>query len=1081
MDNEKPFRNFSELQNSVDGRQFTTAQGTTSETAPVTGINPATPPIAIQNADVAKNFSELARISGADNAPLRSSTIEEKKDAFTKSFRYGLGKGAVSSAGMVGATTLTGSPVLGFVGGMITNALIGDKAGEMLGGVPPDKIIEPARSWAHAGEILGEGLAFAPAPSMMGRLGGTLTQAQRTAMLAMKEGAPGSFQRTATSLLPGATPLASMINRNLGRAGVALDNILTQAAKSPIESTVLNAGASVGAAYGGFIADTQFQDNKAASFAGQIIGQLPANYVFSPVYQGAVLGLRKVADVFTGEGPMRIIGTKIQNAVIASGDDPVRLAALLREASLVPGLDPAAKTGNVVLSSAKDWVAKNVPEALMTQNAQANKQMEAVWTIVQTLKGTGDPRAVREAAIIASRAYDDAMLRQFDELEKYAIAAARATADRNPMAMQDLGNKLAEAFHKIEKIYSGHNTELWKIASAEANGIFSPAKNSKDAWANVKKAVKLPSERLDSSIEAEMARIISPPRPKGVPGSPEEAFAQSAADFDTLIGNLSKRVPIKDGVYEVKINDVTFKYKVVNGQPEMDVMYLQSVRSKALDIARMEATPTEAKMYYNKIAEGIQKDLEIVDNGTSSLREAKDFTKLMHDRIGRSWVGTALAKNNLGAYKISPELLGEAALAGTDNKTAKILSEMREAAQTLEARKLVGDPEASTQAMESMQVQLMRILTAKAIDPQTQRLDPNRLGKILNENQATLQHFQGVKTSLENALKKGNELGQLEQMMTGVSEGDAARLSFERLLKAQDQSPQAYVKQILTPSSGNLSPMRDLKSLVDFAKSSREAVSAVPGLRKSIWDWAIMQSSKQNVATGKIEIDYRELQSLMFQRIGGIAENPRLIDFMKKEGLLSADDVKRTVKLFTEFNRMMKSAEIGNSALAGSMLETTAGLEKFLARAIGAVAATQGTKPFRDALAPGSQGAQLAIAGGGATAVENAVGKRGLRRFSDIVDKMVTSNEFAAQIMEIEKLPKLLKAERLNTLFLQMARLGMIDTSKQDPEGELMRPNTGLDAPTPQRRAERRAVPERRVTTTGGAGPRAMLQTEILQ
>ena len=167
--------------------------------------------------------------------------------------------------------------------------------------------------------------------------------------------------------------------------------------------------------------------------------------------------------------------------------------------------------------------------------------------------------------------------------------------------------------------------------------------------------------------------------------------------------------------------------------------------------------------------------------------------------------------------------------------------------------------EGAVQVVMEAQDRFLRLAAAEAINPETGKLNPDRLRKFMQKNEILMNRFPTVKADLNTAIKTAREASRLELLAKGQNRNMEDNKAFSKILKADGV---AVAQQALL--SNNMES--EIQKLVSVVKRGTNVPdldrpgAATAGLRSAIYTAAI------NASTGKNrgELDLNQVQSLLF-------------------------------------------------------------------------------------------------------------------------------------------------------------------------------------------------------------------------
>lgn len=291
------------------------------------------------------------------------------------------------------------------------------------------------------------------------------------------------------SVLPGAAPFASA--RPIAEVNRFVRPIVQAARTSPKAFATTEAVAAFGALQGAAISELLFPGNELASFTAEIVGGLanPAGMAIKMARMGGRSATTFVKSL-TPAGRAAKAAEVLQDSLIAAGEDPKAVAALLREANLENiNLSAGQKAESPTLMAFETTIAGKNPSFDTAMRTKAKDNFDGMRKLLGQLEVSGDPQLLKAAGRIRER--------YFQSLLKGRLAAAQAQVERS-----------------LSKV-TGDSAE----ASARANNILEDAladarKLEKAEWEKIPKDLEVPTAGTKQAFDDMVARgYAERPRP----------------------------------------------------------------------------------------------------------------------------------------------------------------------------------------------------------------------------------------------------------------------------------------------------------------------------------------------------------------------------------------------------------------------------------------------------------------------------------------------------------------------------------------------------------------------------------------
>ena len=736
--------------------------------------------------------------------------------------------------------------------------------------------------------------------------------------------------------------------------GNYINKVIDTAARMPGAFSAAEAGALGGAAVAGGTAEAFLPGNRGARFGAEVAGGLlnPTRLI---VGSGKLAwdGARKALEAMSPAARQTQAARILQGLVREAGEDPELLAKLLREPG-ISGLTEtsAQKTGSPALAAMEAKLAQSSEKFGAEVRKRAEDSLNALKTMIVALRGTGDPAALTAAA-------------ELQQVRFRTLMTAR---------LQLAEQEVAEAAAKISQDTPAARSELSAVAHRVIGEALEDARTvERELWGQVSRDLPATAENVVSRFDGIRDELL-----------PEEALPQ-------VIEGFAERV--RDGT-------------TTSGE-------LTRFRSRMLSLAREaqgQGRSNDARIL-GEMAEAALADLDAMFNGPNSgvlrtfgetaenYNAARQFSRELHDTFTRTFAGRAAARGRGGELRIPPELMLSRAL-GTGKQAGELrFSELEEATRFLITK---GRPSPrSVENVETMldaQERLIRLAASEAINPTTGRINPNRLSKILRDNEALFNRFPEAKADLSEAVQSELKLKDLERMTTDASRIVDRQAMFSKLAGFENASD-AVRRAVAT---GNKTPLKDLEAMAKVAK--RGGREAEEGLKAAIWEHAARN------ATTSQGFSWQKLRSALFDPVR--PDQPSLIEFMESKGLMSAEDVKQAEVLLAEADKI------------STALTTRSGLDELLAAPdalFDLLVRVAGARTGSMLSGGGPAGSPLIAAGRGSETFRRLFEKIPQGRVKDILIEAAINPDFAALLLEkpVSERDTLTLARQIHAYLLQ--------------------------------------------------------------
>lgn len=711
--------------------------------------------------------------------------------------------------------------------------------------------------------------------------------------------------------------------------GKLFNRIFETAKRAPVRFGLVEGSMALSAASAAATAEGLFPGNVGARMGAELVGGAvnPAKLVRGAGDYGWNLA-RNAVQSLSPEGRTTASAKLLADVAAKTGED---LDAVWRvyKALGVPGLEnltPAQKTGSMALGALEDHLAEFSGKFDKESKDRAIQGLDVLRGHIALLTRTGDPEALKTAAQVRDIYYRTLIQGRADSAFATAEQAAAKITKDTPETRAALSAEVRDILGASIKDARKAESELYA------------------KWINAEGNTPVKYDNLLKQFTEEYEKVLPEYRPKRVPGE-VEAFLRRVR---------------KGGEPSLVYDPETLSFKDVAGKaPGTTASEMYRLRGELLNEARQMAIAGDhsSARSFNDMAEAILDDLgeSVSPAGKKLYDEARGFTKEFHDVFTRSFVGKTQSVGKYGD-RIAPELTLRRALATGAEAGAVQFADIEKATRFLSSRGLQDD--GAVQVVMEAQDRFLRLAAAEAINPETGKVNPDRLRKFMQKNEILMNRFPTIKADLDSAIKTTREASRLELLAKNQNRNMEDNKAFSKILKADGV---AVAQQALL--SNNME--REIQKLVSVVKRGTNVPdldpgAATAGLRSSIYTAAI------NASTGKNrgELDLNQVKGLLFNPPPG---QRSAIQILQDEGIVSAREVGRVKELFGALESIQRSQRVGTAVEVKADL-TDAAIAA-LTRMLGSTAAGAGAR------AAGSQTPSLVVHGAGARFAEHVFTK----------------------------------------------------------------------------------------------------------
>ena len=667
---------------------------------------------------------------------------------------------------------------------------------ESMEAVPPD-----LRPYAVAGEVFGASLPFIGAP-YLARAGG--------------------------------------IKFSPHLVGRFFNRVIDTAVQYPKSFVAAELSSAIGSAAGGGLAEKAYPGQLGPRIAGEVAGGFftPTRWAITGT-RAAINAVRGISTTFSAASREGRAAGIIQNIVRQAGEDPLQVAARIRQAKeQFPDLDltSAQWADSPALMALEAELVRESAKFGGEAKTSAEAGLGTLRTMIGVLERSGDPSALKQAAQMRSDYFQMILARRMQVAEDRALAAASEIDPTNAASTTAYGRAVDEIMD--EAISAARKTE-------------------RELWRRVGRDREIGPENLLARYESLRSERL-----------PEEPFPSVAAGFINRIKKSLGR--------EVDITE-EFGGKIIGpfGQEVEQIKPITSgellrFRSRSLELAREAASKGEWSnaRIYGELAEATLDDLATLDD--PAIDAARAWSRHLHDTFTRTFAGETQEVGKKGAARIPPEIIMKRALTGGVETGALHFRQLEEASR------LAGTEYVSR--MLHLQEQTIRYVAAKTIDPLSGRVNPGRLARFIRDNDELLERFPEIRAQLDTAETAEMLLRRTVNQTTRARRSIEQGAAFSRVLDGED--PALAVERALTSNQSE----RDFGQLVKLA--SRGGPEAKEGLASSIYSYAYNKSLSRSG-----DFSFTVYRRVFDDQIGLTGKN--LMDLMVSNGIAKPETVKK--------------------------------------------------------------------------------------------------------------------------------------------------------------------------------------------
>lgn len=581
--------------------------------------------------------------------------------------------------------------------------------------------------------------------------------------------------------------------RTSPQAGI-LGNMVGEAGVAPSQFFRAQLPGAIGSAAGAYGAETIDPGSPVSQLVGQVAGGFTGSAIGSGTGALGSAG-RRITEPFatqTEAGAQSAAARALAPILERSGENPETIISRLRQPNLTPELPAGDLAKSPALTGVQEYLMKDNAELANAVAAGRKQAEQGLKTGLQSSFEAGDTGALAKAAAQRQATFASKIDEIASSAEKKAMEAAGPVQPNAPGQRTALNVEARNILEDALKKARATESSLW---GKVPNNITVQPNNTVSAFEKIKGEM-LPEDSLPSLVENVMSRFKGSTEAK-VTQVPTGLMNESGAPIMKTVSEAGKPITVKD---------------------------IQELRSSLLEDARSARANNDFKTArrYNQIADGALEDLSAAAGEPAAI--ARDYSRQLNDRFSRTFAGDVLGVKESGAGRIRPELTLEQAISGSPELAAQKLSELR------------GASGISATQMPDVQQKFMRSVS-DVIDPTTNRINPGKADRFIQNNGAILDQFPDYRKALESARDSQRAFDDITKRMNDASKVAEKSAAFSKVLKS-GENPSDAVAAALRGAY----PMNDIKKLSSLARSSGE--EAVGGLRASVLQHVMDSAAK---------------------------------------------------------------------------------------------------------------------------------------------------------------------------------------------------------------------------------------------
>ena len=704
------------------------------------------------------------------------------------------------------------TPAIGGAVGLGTGLAIGYLSGQQLSSLFPGVEKEQLVPYREGGKTFGSSIAVAPSAFYMPLMTGNRVSRFVSDIGTFARKNPKTFLTAETAGATGAGVAGGVSEAYApGEAGVRAGAEIVGGLFNP-QRTIINVGASV--------KDT----------AKNLISR------FSPAARESIAANRLVT---------------ILNEY---GEDIPKLIQQLEKQALVSGQTAAQKTGSVPLTLLEKSLADGSAKFGVATAERGQQAMKAYSLLIKELENVGDPQALRAAAQIRQKFFDDLLTQRLHLAEVDAASKISKISKDTAASRVEIGEITKKEVFNALKDARAHETDLWKNI-ANSKELVAPS-NTLQAYEQIKSLVT-PEQmkfRFPSEIKATLKRI-------------EETKGTMTA------GELIK----------ARRSFLSYSREAAARDENMNAEFLGRLERAILD------------------------DLDAVQTADSAYNAAREFSRTLNQKFTQTFAQDVTGRTKTGAARVPPEILVSKAFTSGADMTALRLAEVEDAVnffpklyddaakkfgpdspQALRLKPFADDAAQGAVSIRDAQDRMLRLAASEAIDPQTGSLNTKRLAKFVADNEIMLSKFPDLAEDLKDATKAQTAFKSLQDQNSVVAKKIQNQSAFAKLLEYESPS------DAISAAVMSKNPAQNFGRIVRLAE--RGGPDAVAGLKSAVYDYAYMK------AGGDKNFKLGDYYDALFKPVG--QGKPSLATLMTRQGVINFGEARNMGRLLREMDKV---------------------------------------------------------------------------------------------------------------------------------------------------------------------------------
>jgi hypothetical protein len=648
--------------------------------------------------------------------------------------------------------------------------------------------------------------------------------------------------------------------------------------------TAETAGAS-GAGVGGGVAEAYDPGDAGTRFGAELVGGL-----FNP--QRTIINVgssvkdtaKNLASRFSPAARESIAANRLVNILNEYGEDIPKLIQQLEKQSLVSGQTAAQKTGSVPLTLLEKSLADSSAKFGVSTAERGSQAMKAYSLLIKNLENIGDPQALREAAKIRQKFFDDLLTQRLHLADVDAATKISKISKDTAASRVEIGEITKKEVFNALKDARAHEADLWKNI-ANSKELVAPS-NTLQAY-----------EQIKSLVTPEQIKFRFPPEIKA-----------------TL-----KRIEDTKGT--------------------MTAGELIKARRSFLSYSREAAARDESMNaeFLGRLERAILDDLDAVQTTDSAYNAAREFSRTLNQKFTQTFAQDVTGRTKTGAARVPPEILVSKAFTSGADMTALRLAEIEDSVnffpklyddaakkfgpnspQALRLKPFADDAAQGSVSIRDAQDRMLRLAAAESIDPQTGALNTKRLAKFVADNEIMLAKFPDLANDLKDATKAQNAFRSLQDQNSVVAKKIQNQTAFAKLLEYENPS------DAISAAVMSKNPAQNFGRIVRLAE--RGGPDAVAGLKSAVYDYAYMK------AGGDKNFKLGDYYDALFKPVG--QGKPSLATLMSRQGVIDFGEARNMGRILREMDRV-ETALINRKSL-DEALDASDIVTEFVLRTTGA-------------------------------------------------------------------------------------------------------------------------------------------------